>query len=42
MSRAEVERLKTAISDTLPTPWAGWPGGWPKEVEAALIDAVPF
>lgn len=40
MSRAEVERLKTAISDTLPKPWAEWPGGWPNEVEAALVDAV--
>ena len=40
MSRVEVERLKKAITDTLPEPWAEWPGGWPDEVEAALIDAV--
>jgi hypothetical protein len=24
----------------LPTPWPQWPGGWPGEAEAALIDAV--
>lgn len=40
MTDERVKRLMTAITDTLPQPWASWPGGYPDEVEAALIDAV--
>ena len=28
------------IQKTLGSDWAAWPGGWPGEVEAALLDAV--
>lgn len=40
MSSSAVERVKAAITESLPQPWAQWPGGWQDEVEAALIDAV--
>jgi len=29
-----------AVSRRLPPPWAQWGGGWPDQIEAALIDAV--
>lgn len=40
MAKTRVESLVAAIEDDLPKPWTVWPGGWPNEVEAALIDAV--
>lgn len=36
----DVSRLQRAIETELPQPWTAWPGGWPDEVEAALLDAV--
>jgi hypothetical protein len=35
----DVKKLVDAV-EALPAQWAEWPGGWPGEVEAALIDAV--
>lgn len=36
----DVTTLQRAIEIELPQPWTEWPGGWPDEVEAALLDAV--
>lgn len=36
----DVTTLRRAIETELPQPWTAWPGGWPGEVEAALLDAV--
>lgn len=36
----EVDLLQRAVEETLPQPWTDWPGGWPEEIEAALLDAV--
>ena len=40
MTHEQVELLGGAIHQDLPKPWPKWPGGYPNEVEAALIDAV--
>ena len=40
MTKTQVGLLKEAISRDLPHPMTQWPGGYPGEVEAALIDAV--
>jgi hypothetical protein len=40
MSEDNVTQLVRAISEQLPQPLTAWPGGYPGEVEAALIDAV--
>lgn len=40
MTPTHVELLKEAIVNDLPHPMTQWPGGYPDEVEAALIDAV--
>jgi hypothetical protein len=40
VNSSAVEWVKAAITESLPQPWAEWPGGWPNEVESALIDAV--
>lgn len=37
---ADVEALVVHIDAVLGKKWAAWPGGWPNEIEAALIDAV--
>lgn len=37
---AEVALVVAAVKTELPAKWAQWGGGWPNEVEAALIDAV--
>jgi hypothetical protein len=37
---SDVERLSARIDRDLPARWAAWPGGWPGEIEVALIDAV--
>jgi hypothetical protein len=37
---ADVALVVAAVKTELPTRWAQWGGGWPNEVEAALIDAV--
>lgn len=39
MVDADVARVVEAVR-ALPAQWAEWPGGWPDEIEAALIDAV--
>lgn len=36
----DVRRLVSYINENLPTPWPTWPGGYPDQVELALIDAV--
>lgn len=40
MTTNDVVILRRAIGEKLPQPWTEWPGGWPDEVEAALLDAV--
>lgn len=40
MDPEAVDRLLHAINNELPRPFIEWPGGWPHEIEAALIDAV--
>ncbi len=44
MSRtpADVQQVAAYIASTVGPPgdWAQWPGGWPGDIEAALIDAV--
>lgn len=35
-----VAKLRRKIDDELASNWAAWPGGWPDEIEVALIDAV--
>lgn len=40
MMRDELTTLQRAVEMQLPQPWTEWPGGWPDEVEAALLDAV--
>lgn len=35
-----VSKIVEAIRTLLPAEWAEWPGGWPGQVEAALLDAV--
>ncbi len=38
----EVERMLSAIAERIgaPTTWPTYPGGYPNEVEAALLDSV--
>ncbi len=36
----EVQAIVDAVSRRLPPQWAQWGGGWPDQIEAALIDAV--
>lgn len=36
----QVRRLAEHVATSLGQPWSAWPGGWPGEAEAALIDAV--
>jgi len=36
----DVERVVEHVHDQLPSDGAQWPGGWPGEAEAALLDAV--
>ncbi len=36
----DVDLVVTHVGRTIPTPWPEWRGGWPGEIEAALIDAV--
>jgi hypothetical protein len=36
----DLQRLLGRISERLPASWASWPGGWPNQIELALIDAV--
>ncbi len=37
---SDVERVVEYVHEQLPADWAQWPGGWPGEAEAALLDAV--
>lgn len=36
----DVALLHRAIEQKLPQPWSEWPGGYPDQIEAALLDAV--
>jgi len=36
----QVDQLHEAVAARLPATWPQWGGGWPYEIEAALIDAV--
>jgi len=36
----KVDQLLEAVAARLPATWPQWGGGWPYEIEAALIDAV--
>ena len=41
MSESDISTLREFISTELPRDsWKPWPGGWPDQIEAALIDAV--
>ena len=40
MTDDDVQTLVAAVRKELPDDWAAWPGGWPDQIEAALIDAV--
>lgn len=40
MTDDEVQTLVAVVRKELPDDWAAWPGGWPDQIEAALIDAV--
>lgn len=40
MTANDVDVLQTAIEEKLPQPWSEWPGGYPDEIEIALLDAV--
>ncbi|MBW8172942.1 hypothetical protein K0651_07765 [Ornithinimicrobium sp. Arc0846-15] len=40
MDKESVDLLVAAIDNELPQPLKEYPGGWPDEIEAALIDAV--
>lgn len=35
-----VSKIAATVRAVLPAAWAQWPGGWPNQVEAALLDAV--
>lgn len=37
---SDVDQLLDSIANKLPAERAAWPGGWPGEIEAALLDAV--
>lgn len=39
LSARELRQLAQAV-EAIPRPWPKWPGGWPNEIEAALIDPV--
>ncbi len=36
----QVDQLLEAVAARLPATWPQWGGGWPYEIEAALIDTV--
>lgn len=40
VSEVDVIALVVRVEGAIPRPWVPWPGGWPGEVEAALLDAV--
>ncbi len=39
LAREDIEAVRRKV-DGIPRPWPEWGGGWPDQVEAALIDAV--
>jgi len=40
LADGDVDLVVKHVERTIPTPWPEWRGGWPGEIEAALIDAV--
>ncbi|GGD24528.1 hypothetical protein [Nocardioides daphniae] len=40
LAGADLDRLSTYVNDTIGDRPDAWPGGWPGEVDAALIDAI--
>jgi len=36
----QVDQLLEAVAARLPATWPQWGGGWPYEIDAALVDAV--
>lgn len=40
MADDDVQVVVAAVRTALPEDWASWPGGWPDQIEAALVDAV--
>lgn len=40
MIPTDVMKLRERVESDLPAEWPEWPGGWPGEIEAALLDAV--
>lgn len=39
-AQSDIDLVLTAIGKRLPAEWPQWGGGWPNEIEAALLDAV--
>lgn len=37
---ADLKSLLDGIDSILPKPFPAWPGGYPHQIEAALVDAV--
>lgn len=37
---ADLRLVLAAVDQQLPAQWQQWPGGWPEQIELALIDAV--
>ncbi|TQL51830.1 hypothetical protein [Ornithinicoccus hortensis] len=37
---SDADALEKGIKEKLPQPWSRWPGGYPGEIEIALLDAV--
>lgn len=40
MTTKDLDRLVAQIRAELPSEWAEWPGGWPGQIERALLDSV--
>lgn len=40
VNQSDIEKLSESIKADLGADWAQYPGGWPHQIEAALVDAV--
>lgn len=40
METKDLDRLVSQIKAELPSEWSQWPGGWPGQIERALLDSV--